>query len=194
MVVAMEVRVAFDSALYRKVLGQFATGVTLVTTLSDNAPWAMTANSFTSISLNPPIVMVAVTHGLVTNRAIRESGAFAVNILNDDQMWLAKRFGSRNRPSDQFADVRTDTAITGSPIIQGCLAWVDCRLADLTEQGDHTVFFGRVEEMSLEAHGDPLLYYSSGYARIEPAPRPQPEGVGVAEGKLIFFDWESGDY
>lgn len=190
----MEGCVAFDSALYRKVLGQFATGVTLVTTVTDGEPWAMTANSFTSISLNPPIVMVAVTHGLNTNDAIRQTHAFAVNILSADQMWLAKRFGSRIRPTDQFAGVPMRAGGTGSPLIEGCLGWVDCRLVDQTEQGDHTVFFGQVHDLCLGAHGDPLLYYSSGYARIEPSLRTRRHKAGVSEGKLIFFDWEPGDY
>ncbi len=182
---------AFDSMLYRKVLGQFATGVTLVTTLRDGKPWAMTANSFTSISLSPPIVMVSVSHGLTTNEAIRQSGGFAVNILRADQMWIAKRFASRDKPADPFSDIETHTGLTGAPLLRDCLGWVECRLVDQTEQGDHTVFFGGVEDMSLQNQSDPLLYYSSGYARIEPTPQ---QKVGVAEGKLIFFDWEAGNY
>jgi 3-hydroxy-9,10-secoandrosta-1,3,5(10)-triene-9,17-dione monooxygenase reductase component len=186
--------VAFDSALYRKVLGQFATGVTLVTTLSGGQPWAMTANSFTSISLVPPIVMVSISHGLTTNESVRQSGAFAVNILAADQMWLAKRFGGRNRPPDQFADVPLEKAATGCPVLRGCLAWVDCALTDQTEQGDHTVFFGTVQEMRLERQADPLLYHNSGYARIEPGPQAPAARSGASDGKLIFFDWEVGDY
>ncbi len=185
---------AFDSTLYRQVLGQFATGVTLVTTLSDGEPWAMTANSFTSISLHPPLVLVAVTHGLRTNDAIRRSRAFGVSILAADQMWLAKRFGSRIRPDNQFGDVPMRSAVTGSPLIEGSLAWLDCELADMVEQGDHTVFFGHVVDLSLGRTADPLLYYSSGYARIEPAPRAEQPKAGVPDGKLIFFDWEYGDY
>ena len=186
---------AFGSALYRKVLGQLATGVTVVTPLTDGgAPWAMTANSFTSISLNPPIVMVSVSHGLTTNEAIRRTGTFAVNILSADQMWLAKRFGTRNRPPDQFADVLLHTAVTGAPILDDALGWLDCKLVDLTEQGDHTVFFGGVQDLCLGSRRDPLLYYNSGYARIEPVPQAEPEKVGATDGRLIFFDWEHGDY
>lgn len=185
---------SFDSAAYRQVLGQFATGVTLVTTIADGEPWAMTANSFTSISLDPPIVMVSVAHGLTTNDAVRTHKAFAVSILSANQTWLAKRFGSRIRPTDQFSDVPMRSGITGSPIIENCLGWVDCRLSDLTEQGDHTVFFGEVVDLSLGRVEDPLLYYNSGYARIEPAPRAARSRAGTADGKLIFFDWEHGDY
>lgn len=185
---------AFDSVVYRKVLGQFATGVTLITTKVDGGPWAMTANSFTSISLNPPIVMVAVTHGLTTNAAIKENQAFAVNILASDQTELAKRFGGRNRPPDPFADVKLHMGESGSPLIDGCLAYVDCQLLDHTDQGDHTVFFGEVVDMAIEERGDPLLYYNSGYARIEPTNRKERTADGVHNGKLIFFDWEMGEY
>ncbi len=184
---------AFDTALYRKVLGQFATGVTLITTALDETPWAMTANAFTSISLNPPIVMVSVMEGETRTHILRTS-AFAVNVLAADQIELAKRFGSRNRPPDQFADVRLRPGVTGAPILEGCLAWVDCRLVDHTEQGDHTVFFGQVEDMRIERQADPLLYYNSGYARIEPARKTRRARDHAVEGKLVFFDWELGEY
>lgn len=158
----------FDSLTYRKVLGQFATGITIVTTtLPSGEPWAMTANSFTSISLDPPIVLVSVSHGLTTNEAIRRTGAFAVNILRSDQIELARRYSQRERPPNQFGDVTLLQSVTGTPILEGCLGWVDCRLVDQSEQGDHTVFYGGVEAIDLSEHiGDPLLYYNSTYVRI----------------------------
>lgn len=187
---------AFDSVTYRRVLGQFATGVTLVTTtLPDGRPWAMTANSFTSISLDPPIVLISVSRGLTTNDAIRTSGAFAVTILRAEQIELARRYSRRERPVDQFADVEMQRASTGAPIIQGGLGWVDCRLGDVTEQGDHTVFFGGVEALHLaESPGDPLLYYHSAYVRIEPDPRGAAAQDGAHEAKLVTFNWEGGNY
>lgn len=162
----------FDGLAYRKVLGQFATGVTLVgTRLPDGEPWAMTANSFTSISLDPPLVMVAVSHGLTSNDAIRRTGAFTVSILRAEQIELARRYSRRDRPPDQFGDVRLVRAATGAPIFDGALGWLDCTLHDLTEQGDHTVFFGRVEALELaDETADPLLYYNSTYARLVAAP------------------------
>lgn len=190
----METELSFDSLTYRKVLGQFATGVTLVTTRIGGEPWGMTANSFTSISLDPPLVMVSVSQGLTTNTAIREHGAFAVNILRADQMWIAQRFALRERPPDQFGDFPWREGATGSPILEDCLGWVDCRLHDATEQGDHTVFFGRVERISLAEHGDPLLYYGGAYARIDPVPADQLARSREIGGRLIFFDWEAGHY
>lgn len=158
-----------DPFLFRRVMGQFVTGVTLVTTLlEDGKPWAMTANSFTSISLDPPIVMVAITRGLTTNNAVRSSRVFGVNILRADQIWIARRFASSNRPPDQFADIDMKIATTGAPILEECLAWLDCHVTDFVEQGDHTVFFGEVQELSLGSVGDPLLYYNSAYARLIP--------------------------
>lgn len=159
----------FDSALFRRVMGQFATGVTLVTTRIGDDPWAMTANSFTSISLSPPIVMVAVSQGLTSNTSIRENQAFTVNVLAADQENLSRRFALRDRPPDQFTDLTLRSGITGSPIIEGCIAWIECKLRDFTEQGDHTVFFGEVVDMSLDDPREPLLYYNSGYARLAPS-------------------------
>jgi 3-hydroxy-9,10-secoandrosta-1,3,5(10)-triene-9,17-dione monooxygenase reductase component len=187
---------AFDSLLYRKVLGQFATGITIVTTrLPGGEPWAMTANSFTSISLDPPIVMVAVSHGLTSNDAIRRSGAFAVNILRSAQIELSRRYSRRERPPDQFADVTLSRAVTGAPIIEGCLGWVDCRLTDQTEQGDHTVFFGTVQALDLaEQLGDPLLYYNSSYMRIRPAPDGDEPGGDSEAAELVLADADSGSY
>lgn len=190
----MDTQAAFDSATFRKVLGQFATGVTLVTTRVGGEPWGMTANSFTSISLDPPLVMVSVGHGLTTNKSIREHGAFAVNILRADQMPIAQLFARRDRTPEQFKDFPWRPGVTQSPVLEDCLGWVDCRLHDVTEQGDHTVFFGRVEDLSFAQYGDPLLYYSGGYARIEPAPIEQLERSGALQGKLIFFEWEEGNY
>ena len=187
---------AFDSLTYRKVLGQFATGITLVTTtLPTGEPWAMTANSFTSISLDPPIIMVSISHGLTTNQTIRRTGVFAVNILRAEQIELARRYSRRERPPDQFADVTLLRAVTGAPIVDGSLGWLDCRLVDQSEQGDHTVFFGGVESLDLAAQaGDPLLYYNSAYVRIEPDPRAAEQRDAVPESKLVTFNWESGNY
>ena len=186
----------FDSLLYRRVLGQFATGVTVVTTITgSDEPWAMTANSFTSISLDPPIVLVSVSRGITTNDAIRASGVFAVNILRAEQIELARRYSRRERPPKQFGDVETSTSSTGSLIIAGCLGWVDCRLTEATEQGDHTVFFGTVESLDIAEHGgDPLLYYHSSYSRIEPDPRSLPDEAAAKQGRLIYFDAEAGNY
>ncbi len=184
---------AFDSLLFRKVLGQFATGITIVTTtLPSGEPWAMTANSFTSISLDPPIVMVAVSHGPTTNEAIRRSGAFAVNILRADQIELSRRYSRRERPPDQFADLELRREVTGAPIIEGSLGWVDCRLTDLTEQGDHTVFFGTVQAIDLSDRlDDPLLYYNSTYVRIQPASSDTEDEDDAPTAKLLLVNSDS---
>lgn len=185
---------AFDSLAYRKVVGQFATGITVVTTtLPTGDPWAMTANSFTSVSLDPPIVLVSVSHGLTTNDAIRRTGAFVVNILRSDQIELARRYSKRERPSDQFGDVTLLKGVTVAPVLDGCLGWVECRLVDQTEQGDHTVFFGGVESIGLSEQGsDPLLYYNSAYVRIEPDPVAPDVSNGAVNAKLASFDPEPG--
>ncbi len=192
--ISQEMCLAFDSLTYRTVLGQFATGITVVTTtLPTGEPWAMTANSFTSISLDPPIVLVSVSHGLTTNDAIRRTGAFVVNILRSDQIELARRYSRRERPPDQFGDVTLLKGVTVAPVLDGCLGWVECRLVDQTEQGDHTVFFGGVESIGVsERINDPLLYYNSAYVRIAPESQAKEAETDALDATLVSFDPEAG--
>jgi flavin reductase (DIM6/NTAB) family NADH-FMN oxidoreductase RutF len=156
----------FDSIKFRRVLGQFATGVTIVTTQRDNRPTGFTANAFCSISLDPPLVLISVGNKNASSQAIKESGYFAINILTSKQQSLAQCFAT-NGPDkyERFCNVPYHTETTGAPIIDDVLAWVDCRLYAQYPGGDHTIFLGEV--LALDSHpGEPLIFANGRYAEL----------------------------
>lgn len=156
---------AFDSAEQRKILGSFATGVTVVTTNS-NPPAGLTANSVTSLSLDPPLVLFAVDRRASSLQAFREAGCFAVNILTSRQQDISNRFASPG-PKD-FSDLETMTSATGAPVLKNCLGWVDCRLQYILPGGDHDIFVGEIVAGEFNG-GDPLLYFAGRYREVAPA-------------------------
>jgi len=160
--------VTIDKALFRRVMGRFATGVTIVTARIGGECHGMTVNSFTSVSLEPTLVLVCIDRRARTHQFIVDSGAFAVNVLSEDQQSLAESFASRWQGTDRFAAVAHHPGVTGSPLIDGCLAYVDCRAVARHASGDHTIFIGEVVDAQLGAEGRPLLYYGSTYRRIAP--------------------------
>ena len=145
------------SGRLRHVLGHFVTGVTVVTTMSDDGPVGMTVNSFTSVSLDPPLVLFCAAERSSTGRRVLEAGAFAVNILGREQEDLCRRFA---RPvPDRFAGIEIELGPTGSPILRDALASLDCRLADHMPSGDHVIVVGRVVEAGVRRDGEPLTFY-----------------------------------
>ncbi len=155
---------AFDPAEQRKILGSFATGVTVITTKGES-PTGLTANSVTSLSLDPPLVLFAVDKRASSLQAFRDAGCFAVNILTAEQQEISNRFASPG-PKD-FSDLDTRTAETGAPVLNGSLGWVDCRLQYVLPGGDHDIFVGEI--VAGEYHGgDPLLYFAGKYRDIAP--------------------------
>ena len=154
---------AFDSDAQRKIMGQFATGVTVVgTTTEDGGTHGMTANAVTSVSLDPPLVLVCVVKDNQTNGHLQKSRCFSMNILSADQEEISNRFAFKG-PRD-FSDLDTTTAETGAPILAGTLGWVDCRVSEILPGGDHDIFLGEIVAGEC-GEGDPLLYFSGGYAR-----------------------------
>jgi 3-hydroxy-9,10-secoandrosta-1,3,5(10)-triene-9,17-dione monooxygenase reductase component len=149
---------------FRDVLGRFASGVTVVTGLSNDAPVGLTCQSFSSVSLEPPLVLFIPAK---TSRAwplIQRSGRFCVNFLAADQAELSNTMASRGL--DKFADVKwTPSAATGSPLLEGALAYVDCTIHQVHEAGDHYVVIGRVVDLGLDADAaaEPLLFYGGQY-------------------------------
>jgi flavin reductase (DIM6/NTAB) family NADH-FMN oxidoreductase RutF len=123
-------------------------------------------SAFASISLEPPLVMVSLANEAESREWVAESGVFAVNILSDDQEFLAERFAARAPiVNARFDGVTYHTALTGSPILAESLAWYDCRVAATYDGGDHTIFIGRVEAVGFGAEGKrPLLYFANRYA------------------------------
>jgi len=158
-----------DSAAFRRALGQFASGVTVVTTRdAAGHPLGLTVSAFCSVSLHPPLVLVCIDHRSETNAAMRESGRFAVNVLAEDQEVVSRRFAAPGRAKvEGFAFA---LGPQGLPLVPGALAHVECRVRSFHDEGDHAVWVGEVR--SLSAHpGRPLLYHAGAYRRLEGGPR-----------------------
>jgi 3-hydroxy-9,10-secoandrosta-1,3,5(10)-triene-9,17-dione monooxygenase reductase component len=153
-----------DSARFRTVLGHFATGVTVVTGHGQDGPAGLSANSFTSVSLDPPLILVCVAHTSSTWPAIRDSGRFAVNVLGEHQEDTSRRFSAKS--GDRFEGVGWAPGKTGSPIFHDAIAYVDCVIDAEHEGGDHVIVVGRVVDMGQPAEGGPLLFWRGGYAQL----------------------------
>ena len=147
---------------FRDVLGRFASGVTVVTARELGRPVGLTCQSFTSVSLDPPLVLFVAAHSSRAWPVIRAAGRFCVNVLAADQAWVSNVMASRG--SDKFADLDWEpSAVTGSPTLPGALAYVDCTLEAVHPGGDHDVVIGRVVDLRASAPGDPLLFYRGRY-------------------------------
>jgi flavin reductase (DIM6/NTAB) family NADH-FMN oxidoreductase RutF len=153
----------FDSKKQRQILGHFATGVTVVTTDGEAGSHGMTANAFASLSLNPPLILVAVDRRAMMLDFLKKNRCFAVNILRLDQEDLSRRFATPG-PKD-FSDLNVTTVSTGSPILVDAIAFLDCRVHEILSGGDHEIFVGEILAGDYRG-GDPLLYFAGSYRRI----------------------------
>ncbi|CAI7975449.1 Flavin-dependent monooxygenase, reductase subunit HsaB [Frankia sp. Hr75.2] len=151
---------------FRNALGTFATGIVVVTASHPaDGPVGLTANSFSSVSLAPPLVLFCVAHTSTTWPSIRAAGRFCVNVLADGQEELSRRFTVRGE--DRFRGVPWRPAPSGVPILPGVASWIDCRIETLHEAGDHTIVVGKVCDLAVDDKGAaPLLYYRSSYASL----------------------------
>ena len=148
----------------RRVLGSFATGVTIVTALDAmRHPRGMTANSFTSVSLQPPLVLVCVATESFMWRTFAAAGYFAVNVLSGHQIALSKRFAERH--SDRFDGVDWSPGVTGAPVLEGVLAHLECRRYRDIEAGDHMILLGEVVGFDRDAY-PPLVFHRGDYATL----------------------------
>ena len=156
-----------DPSLYRRACGRFATGVAIVTAAdSAGTPHGLTINSFASLSLDPPLVMVAIDRRVAFIDVFEKHGAFAVNILRDQQRELSNRFAVL--PEGRFAGVEWSGGVTGSPVLEGAIGVIECRIERAFDAGDHRVLVGLAIAAEVGA-GKPLLFFGSDYARIEEA-------------------------
>jgi flavin reductase (DIM6/NTAB) family NADH-FMN oxidoreductase RutF len=157
-----------EPQVYKDALARWASGVTIVTTVQGDFWKGTTVSAFTSISLNPPLVMIGLVNKLYTRRLIAETGIFAVNILGIQHEWLAKVFaGNVPEIEDRFAQAAWKTAITGCPILSDANGWVDCVVTQVIEAGDHTLFIGEVQAAG-NMDEAPLLYYHREWGEFEP--------------------------
>lgn len=154
---------AIDEAEFRTAMGHFASGVTVVTTRSVDDLVGLTVSAFCSLSLDPPLVLVCIDRDVTSHDAISSSGRFAVNILSTEQEEISRRFATRLE--NKFEGVGTTEGAGGVPLITGCLANIECRVREELPGGDHTIFVGEVEHVTV-GEGEPLLYFRSGYREI----------------------------
>ena len=153
---------SIDPGAFRRILGHFVTGVTVITTRDGSgAPAGLTANAFTSVSLDPPLVLVCVDRTSETHELIARTGAFAVNILAVGQEAVARRFADEDRER-RFDGITWREQVTGAPVFDGVLAWVDCRVHATADGGDHTIYIGEVLAADSGA-GAPLLFHRGAY-------------------------------
>ena len=156
---------SIDSDLFRSVLSRFASGVTIITTHDgEGRDHGMTVSAFSSLSLDPPLVMVAIGHDATMAPVMATATSFAVNILSDSQESLSRRFSGKL--DDRFAGVGTVRGTLGDALLDDALATLECRVVARHPAGDHDIVVGEVEE-GVAHDGRPLLYYRGGYAQLE---------------------------
>jgi len=157
--------VTITSRQFRNALGRFATGVTVVTTLAaDNKPIGVTVNAFASLSLEPPLILISLAKTTAHLRAYLENDQFAVNMLSEDQRHLSIAFS--NRSNNHFDGLEFTTWKSGCPVLDGCLANLECTRTAVHEGGDHYIVIGRVDRLRHVDDGNPLIFFRGGYARI----------------------------
>jgi flavin reductase (DIM6/NTAB) family NADH-FMN oxidoreductase RutF len=152
----------------RTLMGHFATGVAVVAARHGPLLAGMTANAIASISVDPPVLMASIARKAETHVAIVGSHAFSVSVLADDQQELAECFAQPTTAAKltRFCDAAWHEAETGSPILEGALAYFDCRLTERHPGGDHTIFLGEIVAAGYREDADPLLWYGSEYQRL----------------------------
>jgi flavin reductase (DIM6/NTAB) family NADH-FMN oxidoreductase RutF len=157
---------ALDPDTFRAVLGRFASGVTVVTTTdATGGDHGMTVSAFCSLSLDPPLVLVCIDRAASMHDLLHPDQPFAVNVLSAGQEALSRRFATGD-PPNRFDGLGYHRGLTGVPLLEDVLAWLEARVTNRHSEGDHTIVVGRVE--SAEARQErPLLYYRGGYAQLE---------------------------
>ncbi|MFN0084203.1 MAG: flavin reductase family protein [Blastocatellia bacterium] len=157
---------AIDSQLFRRAMGHFASGVTVVTAMTaEGEPRGMTASAFSSVSLDPPLILVCVGRSSSFYEVITSTGFFAVNFLSAGQQAVSQRFASKIE--DKFEGVETATGKTGAPLLAGSLAHIECSRFEILPGGDHIIVLGRVEHLDVFG-GEPLAYFAGKYRELAP--------------------------
>ena len=156
----------------RAAMRLWATGVTVVTANHEGVRHGMTVSSFTSVSLDPPLILICLERNTRTRQLVLDSAVFAVNLLSDQQVDLSNRFAGRiSDLDDRFVELNTTTLETGAPLLDGALAWMDCRVSAVFEMSTHTIIVGQVIAVKsfLEGETDasPLLYYNRSYRVLQ---------------------------
>jgi flavin reductase (DIM6/NTAB) family NADH-FMN oxidoreductase RutF len=157
-----------DSALFRQVLGHFASGVTVVSAQADG-PVGLSVGAFFSVSLDPPLIGFCVKQASGTWPLIRAADSFCVNILGEHQEEVSRRFAATDVDRfERFDGLAWESTPSGAPRLVDALAWIECRVEAVHAAGDHDICVGRVDGMGVSGDGGPLVYYRSGYGRFAP--------------------------
>jgi flavin reductase (DIM6/NTAB) family NADH-FMN oxidoreductase RutF len=159
---------SLNAADFRKAMGCFATGVTIITLDLDDEIHGMTANAFASVSLDPMLVLVCVDHSTRTHAHLHAKKRFGVNVLCETQRAISEHYASPQRThqnAEAEAGARFDRTAHGTPMLHGSLAYLECRLHSAQEAGDHTIFIAEVEDVVVR-EGDPLLFFRGKYRKV----------------------------
>lgn len=153
-----------DDRRFRDVFGSFATGVTIVTAIDGSEPVGMAANSFTSVSLDPPLVLFCVAQSSSTWPRIQAAGRFAINVLGEHHEELSRVFATRD--VDRFGSTPWHCGVSGSPVLDEAIAYIDCEFEAQYPGGDHMIVVGRVVDLDMREDARPLLFFKGVYGRI----------------------------
>ena len=153
-----------DDARFRQAMGHFASGVTVVTTAAGNELFGMTVSSFSSLSLSPPLILICIDKTVPSHDALKDAGRFVVNILEERQEHLSRRFATTG--AEKFKGVAWHSGKLGLPVLDNTLAAIECGLHAALDGGDHTIFIGEVVNAEVR-EGSPLLYYRRGYHELK---------------------------
>ena len=165
---------SLDSQALRATMRQWVTGVTVVTSVFENEPSGMTVSSFTSVSVEPPTVLVCVNKQAYTHDIIARSGIYAISLLSAGQEDLSNRFaGLEAGVVDRFEDLEVITAETGAPLLPGAIAWLDCRVTMAVDTSTHTIYIAEVLYAKANADLEPLAYHNRHYRLLIDAPSPE---------------------
>ncbi|MBX6762996.1 MAG: flavin reductase family protein [Rubrobacteraceae bacterium] len=151
-----------DPREFRRALGRFASGITVITTVHEGHVHGMTANAFVSVSLDPPLVLISVDNRTYMNQLLPKSGRYGISILSDEQEDISQHFAGRPKEGLEIPFVERH----GIPLLEGALAHLVCEVVDIHPAGDHTLYIGRVEYLDY-SNGAPLLFYTGAYRCLE---------------------------
>jgi len=179
---------AADSADFRSALRAFSTGVTVVTSAGGEAACGVTVNSFTSVSLAPPLVLVCLNVASSAAREIARNNAFAVNVLSSEQEALSRRFASPARPRGDgaFGDVAHHVGPTRAPLLDGVACWFDCRLSAVHLAGDHVILIGEVIDFDCDSSREPLVFHAGRYRVVRDCDRRATSSASPVSSRLVL--------
>ena len=158
----------------KQAMRAYPQGVTVVTTQAPDGPKGITVSSFTSVSLTPPLVLISLAKGSQLHDVFTKAESFAVNLLGDDQKSVSDTFAGRREGRDRFDGIRFSPGVSGSPLLEGARAVIECRLWKVYEGGDHSIIVGEVVDARAISRRKPLVFYEQQYTSTEPPERPAP--------------------